>query len=428
MAIPAIIISPAAALTDEPVNIRVSGFTPGQQITVRARTNGDDLGRLWQSHAVFPVSENGTVDLATQPPLAGTYQEADPMGLFWTMELDPAATDECYFYKRSLDPIHITFTAEVDGYPMARATAERRFLAPGVTRHPLREHGLVGTYFDPHPAEPHPAIIVLGGGDGGVLEHGAALLASHGYPALALGYFNAESLPPDLVEIPLEYFDRAIRWLQTQPGVDPEAIAISGTSLGGMFALLVGATFPAIKAVISYVGVGLIFSTFNDRSPCTHLGQPLPSLVLVPTADDLRYFEEAAQTHTPSSGIAMIRRALADETLVAPADIPVERINGPVLLLTGADDQMIPSPAFADRVITRLDKHHFPHFHEHVSYPGAGHAMGLPHTQGLPYMPTYGRPPATGPIFDFGGTPPANARANIASWQRLLHFLSQTFP
>jgi hypothetical protein len=124
MAVPTINISPAVALTDEPVSIRLSGFAPGQQVTVRAQTTGDDFGRLWQSYAVFTVGQDGKVDLAKQAPLTGTYQSTDGMGLFWSMELDPAASDECYFYKRTLDPVQVTFTAEVDGYIFARATVE----------------------------------------------------------------------------------------------------------------------------------------------------------------------------------------------------------------------------------------------------------------------------------------------------------------
>jgi hypothetical protein len=49
-------------------------------------------------------------------------------------------------------------------------------------------------------------VILLGGSDGGVMEGSAAVLASRGYAALALAYFGAPPLPPELIEVPLEYF------------------------------------------------------------------------------------------------------------------------------------------------------------------------------------------------------------------------------
>jgi hypothetical protein len=59
-------------------------------------------------------------------------------------------------------------------------------------------------------------VIVLSGGGGGIDEHRGAILASHGYAALSLGYFNVEGLPRGLVNIPLEYFENAIRWMRRQ--------------------------------------------------------------------------------------------------------------------------------------------------------------------------------------------------------------------
>src|SRR5947199_123091 len=76
--------------------------------------------------------------------------------------------------------------------------------------------------------------------------------------SMALAYFNYEGLPQDLIEIPLEYFETAIGWLQRRPDLDGDRIAVSGTSRGGELVLLLGATFPAVKAVIAYVPSGIV--------------------------------------------------------------------------------------------------------------------------------------------------------------------------
>lgn len=41
------------------------------------------------------------------------------------------------------------------------------------------------------------------------------MLASHGYPPLAVKYFDSEGpIPDDLLEAPLSYSDRAAQWLR----------------------------------------------------------------------------------------------------------------------------------------------------------------------------------------------------------------------
>ncbi len=422
-------IEPQVAMTDVPIAIRLTGFEPHQRVTVRAGTHGDDLGRAWGSYAVFETDSRGAVDLAHQAPTEGSYEPADPMGLMWSMELDPAAEEECYFFRRTLDPIRIRFSAEVAGEVAAEARVERLFLAADVARVEVQEQGLDGVLFRPQRPGPHPGVIVLGGGDGGILEHGAALLAARGYVALALGYFGTECLPPQPHEIPLEYFERAIGWLQARPEVDGEAMAIIGTSLGGMFGLLAAATCPDVRAAVGYVPLGIVASQGPENvPPACHGGQPLPFVPIVLTPEEEQRFEELIRAREPVSIKPVLLRMLADGSVPAAAEIPVEQINGPVLLLTGEDDQAIPSPVFAERIMARLERHGFAHPHFHFCYGGAGHSIGLPHCHGLPYVPTYGRAPASGPVGAFGGTPQANARANVASWQQVLQFLAQSLP
>jgi dienelactone hydrolase len=104
------------------------------------------------------------------------------------------------------------------------------------------------------------------------------------------------------------------------------------------------------------------------------------------------------------------------------ATIPVERINGPVLLLSGADDQLWPSPAPAEVAVLRLVAHGLPgrpHEARHVRYPGAGHCFPLPN---LPAGRT-ARDPVLGRTVTFGGTAAGNARAADMAWRETLAFL-----
>ena len=69
------------------------------------------------------------------------------------------------------------------------------------------------------PTGRHPALLVVGGSEGGTPVRRAAWLASHGYVALALAYFHAPGLPDQLRDIPLEYFGHSLSWLAQRPEV-----------------------------------------------------------------------------------------------------------------------------------------------------------------------------------------------------------------
>ena len=250
---PQIQLSADTVLVDEKVATVVSGLAPGQPVTVRLSAT---LGGLtWAAHAAFIADARGRVDLATLAATSGTYERADPMGLFWsalqdTTSAPPAAATP--LPRPSLpDPELIQLIAEVDGQAAALTTLRRRFVQEGVRLMPVRESGLVASFYEPPQPGPHPALMILGGSGGGIPERTAQLLASHGYAALAVGYFGMAGLPASLSLIPLEYFGRALEWLQAQRAVDGTKVGVLGGSRGGELALLLAATHPQITAVVA---------------------------------------------------------------------------------------------------------------------------------------------------------------------------------
>lgn len=254
-------IAPNPALVDQAVHIRLTDFAPHQRVTIQAQLQ-DDANQTWRSEATFMTDAEGTLDVPTQQPLAGTYEEIDGMGLFWSMLPVDTGKEAAPFVKRSLTPLALHFTAAVEGRVVTSASLQRLFIPPGVTRTPVREQGLVATLFQPPGAGPFPAILVVGGSEGGIgfAELRAALLAAHGYAALALAYFALEHLPDELVNIPLEYFETALHWLQRQPTIRGDQLAVLGGSKGGELGLLLGALYPELKAMIVYVPSGVVWN------------------------------------------------------------------------------------------------------------------------------------------------------------------------
>ncbi len=297
-----------------------------------------------------------------------------------------------------------------------------------VIRRPIEEEGLVGTLFLPSGSTSSPAVIALGGAGGGLSEGGAETLASEGFAALALSYVGAPPLPQELVEIPLEYFERALAWLRAQPRADAERVAVVGNSKGGELALLLGAVYPDdVGAVVGYAPSPIIWQAIpydrevyygGPRSPWSFRGKPVPFLPLPrPLPSELVRMTGSFFDGSSVSGRPFYERALANRTAVNAATIAVEKIKGPVMLISGTEDELWPSTRFAEMAIERLKAQGHPFPHEHLVYEGAGHLITLPG-----YEPEEGWARRV----KLGGSSEANEHANTDSWRKVLGFLKES--
>ena len=387
---------PPSAVFDRPVSVSITGLPMGARTTVTASATDAD-GIRWSSTAEFMAGADGTVSL-NRPPLAGSYSGANPMGLLQSMT-PPTGSKQTLFAQRP-DGYDITLQASVNGKPVASADLHR--LDPstvGVTAHEFRvaTDGIYGTLYRPKDSSARkPAVLSFGGSEGGLsplLAKYAALLASHGYPALALAYFNEPGLPSTLTRVPLEYFTRALAILRAQPGVDPRRVYVMGASRGGEAALLLGATFPQLMSgVVAFVPGSYVNSAIPDRgrSAWTLAGRDVP--------------------------YASYRKFGAPAASVDPrAVIPVERIDDPVLLTCGELDLEWPSCSFVDDVTQRLTAHHFRHPVTVLRYPDGGHLSG-----DLPPGAIY----TSGLVAELGGTVAAAQQSSTDAEAKILALLA----
>ena len=420
-------VAPLRAPMDAEITVRILNASPGGQVTVTARSI-DAAGQEWQSAATFIADESGTVDLRRDPPRPGSsYTGIDPMGLVWSMR--PAGAPNPQAARERLAPQQLLLVAQADGTSPATAEVSRQLVPDGLTRTEVGERGLVGVLYRPADNRPLPAVLMLGGAEGGLHEDAAALLAAHGYVVLALAYYGMPGLPQTLTDIPVEYFGTALSYLSDQAGIAAGQIAVHGVSKGGEAALLIGSIFPAIRAVVSVVGGGLVTQGISQdvetgslleilRTPVanwTYQGRELPYLPNVVTPR----MEAAVAAGGPVSlGWAAPDLSRADK--VAEAAIAVERIAGPVLLISGADDQTY-GPAFQEAAAQRLAAARHPHPFRHIVHEGAGHLIAY-----VGYRPTTQSVfPGPGVPFQYGGTPAADAAAGLATWRETLRFLDE---
>jgi dienelactone hydrolase len=382
-------VTPRDTLLDQPVSIRVSGLRPQSTVTLTATTRSapEQKHNLWKSTATFRADANGKVFVSRSPSLAGTYRGREGMGLFWSMRWK--SCDDCTMISASAATVRLV--ASSGARTLATASFTRRAQTPNVTVRDttLPGEGFVGRFFSPPAvaARPAPAVLRLGGSEGGLQwDVEASMLATHGYPTLSLAYFGMPGLPQELQNIPLEYFQSALRWLAQQPGVDPGKLVVAGVSRGGEAALLVGSVYPElIHAVVSYVGSSVVWGTRYS------FGAPNP--------------EEASWT----LGGKPVPFATGFDD--AQAVIKVERIAGPILLVSARLDDGWPSSIMADKIVRRLQEHQRTDYTSLV-YHEAGHAVGavVPNVA----VGAWG-----------GGTLAGDARARADSWPKLLAFLAR---
>jgi hypothetical protein len=62
---------------------------------------------------------------------------------------------------------------------------------------------------------------------------------------------------------------------------------------------------------------------------------------------------------------------LEDEQAVSRAAIPVERINGPILLLSAKSDEVWPSTLMCNEMVERLRSKHFNYYIKHIALEGS---------------------------------------------------------
>lgn len=283
----------------------------------------------------------------------------------------------------------------------------------GVTKTDVRENGLYGAFYAPTAKTNLPTLIVLGGSEGGLTSasYTALSFVRQGYAVLALAYFAEVGLPRTLEGVPLEYFDTAIDWLKQRPEVNPSKIGAVGGSRGSEAVLLMASHNKDVKAVMAFAPGGLILPGIDLQDPKTEAAWTLGG-------KDLPYVTLDYARHKPGT----LDVYMPGLTAKPEAEIAVEKINGPILLISGDDDQLWPSTALANRITDRLKAKGFTHGFQHLVYPGAGHMVFSGDVSGRK-PPTPGAPAAPAPGgMRLGGTPEANFKAWTDNWPKTLKF------
>jgi len=352
-----------SGLIDERLELWLNGCPENALVQVVA-TMEDPLGREWRSQATWRADEHGRVDLSVQAPVTGDFLTADGMGLFWSMAL---ISPEIKYRWPLGTPFTTRLEALVTGETVASVEIVRRNMGPLTRSVEVREAGVVGTLCYPDDGRVHPGLVVLGGSEGGMPAERAALLASQGFAALALAYFKMENLPEHLLEIPVETVERGIQWLLAQSCVRPGKVGVMGSSKGAELALLTTSGCQQIGAVVAVAPSGIVFQGLGTDehgdigSSWTRGGKPVPFASVDMPDEVMTEIARAMEAGKPVSFLEWYLAQFADDRKAQAAEIPVERINGAILMVSGDDDRLWPSSLFARKVMERLERHGHPY-------------------------------------------------------------------
>jgi dienelactone hydrolase len=278
---------------------------------------------------------------------------------------------------------------------------------PGPDGRRIDEHGVFGNFFAAKAPGRRPAILLIGGSEGGLQPGSGGIiggLVGVGFDVLYVCYFGCPGTPPQMASVPLETFDRALAWLETQPGIDARRIGVVGGSKGAEAALLVAARRPQLRAVVVAMPSSVAWPAI------TATGAPAPSWTL--SGAPVAFLPYAIASFAKRGIFGLYNDALPTERQHPDAVIPVERITAPLLLVCGEADNLWPSCKMADEIAARRAAHHKPP-PTILRYPDAGHGV-------------FGPPPPTAvpTLAQLGGTPEGNLAARADAWPKVLAFLA----
>ena len=244
----------------------------------------------------------------------------------------------------------------------------------------VMENGIVADLFHDGSGQPRKAIVLMGGSEGGKTWSSFQLkkivnqLLNQGYTLLSLAYFKTGRLPSLLEEIPLEYFEKAFTWLAGQPEVISDELALIGFSKGAEVGLILGSMDPKIKAIIALSPSHVVWQSIPKmgagqvtemKSAWSYQGKGLPFVPYgisswnIGTVIGTVLFGKLRKIH---------EQALLNNSQVAAALIPVEKIQAAILLMSGKRDQMWPSTEMSEQITNRLAMFGFAHPYKHIAF------------------------------------------------------------
>jgi dienelactone hydrolase len=405
---PTITITPESALVDEELNLEIKQLHPLEEISLEA-TSKDQHGVKWSSKQYFIADSKGNLKIF------------NPLSLIYSME---PHNDSVGLFTPPFSSLEIQLKVyNKKGSLICKNTFQRKLFNDDIEQQFIDNGDIKAWLCMPKEIKSSIVVVSLSGSNGGYSGTRARLLASKGIPSLALAYFGKKGLPKTLKEIPLEYFKKAFDFLKSNPSTSSLPIIVIGESRGGELALLLGSYFPKdVKGVVAYVPSNFVWGGIpqHQSSAWTYNNEPLPCILpSQKSAGKALSKKQQFKAISPLSiAIESINNTPEEKQLAAT--IPIENFKGPLLLISGKDDQMWPSSSSCQLITEELSIKGFDV--EHLDYEGTGHNITFP---GMPTTTKTFWHPFAKSWFILGGNAKDSYEASKDSWEKILEFLNK---
>lgn len=223
-----------------------------------------------------------------------------------------------------------------------------------------------------------PLIVGFGGSEGGnawdsnFWKPTRDKFLSKGYAFLAVGYFGTKETPNSLDRISLNAIHDAIVEISKNPKIDSQKIAIIGGSKGGELVLNLASYFDDIDAVVAMSASHVSFPAITMMSNTSSWTLNDKELPYAPTP------YSAVPAMISGNHLEAYNIILENKDAEYKAQIPVEKINGSIFLLSPTNDESWPSKEMSDKIIKRLKSKGFKNHFEHIIVKG-GHTEPIKH-------------------------------------------------
>nr|XP_039274363.1 bile acid-CoA:amino acid N-acyltransferase-like [Styela clava] len=385
---------------------------------------------MFESLAHYTSDGRGFIDVRTSESHGGSYRGVWPMGPLSSMVAshlnkrsyerfvvkDPMQPFEVYFrlfdsFVPNLEEIHDT--SRTNNKLLTKHKITRTYAAPGVQEQEVWTGRLRGTLYIPPGNTRFPGVLSISGAHPGAFKHKAAILASHGFVALAVRYFGTDDLPKYDHGLDLGYFEEAAIFLKNHTSVDARnGVGIVSNCVGASASLGIASCAPEglFGCVVAISGWYVSYNTFTYRDKTwsvpetfTLNAESLPDGTMVITSS-----HPDAENETWEN--------IEDDL------VPFQqRHRTAYMFVYGGKDTI------HETIIQKMGKHaremleeqHHPRY-ELLFYPDAGHLIEHAYAPHQNVVWTYRQ------LQHNGGNQPDHSKAQEDSWPKILNFLRQS--
>ncbi len=221
---------------------------------------------------------------------------------------------------------------------------------PGVTVSNVKGEKINGYHLVPDDIVHSGVVVTFGGSEGSTNFNYAADIAKNGYEVYAMHFFNAEGLPEELLNVPLENFQNIVSEIE-KTAKNPRPLTLLGGSKGAEYVLELSTRYPddidniVLFAPSAYVFQGLSFTDRTAHSSWTWGGEEVPFLSFenLDGSVGFKLFSGmllGKPMHYNPTYLALIEDM---DNMSDDVRIKVENSKANALIFAGGDDQMWPT-------------------------------------------------------------------------------------